>query len=473
MRPDQLAFLQRFSTAVTYREVPDWLIAYDHADQAAFIADERKSLAVLGTRRSGKTHGAASRLYRAARKHKRSIALYMALTRDSAKRIIWPILQEMNEKESIGAKFSEHNLTATLPNGSTIVCVGADMKNFIGRLKGAKYSEACIDEAQLFRSHLDDLINDVLKPALIDYDGALVLCGTPGPIKEGTFYRITTQNEGRYSQHRLSIFSNPFIPRAREWIEEHKKDMGWDETNATLRREYYGEWVEDESALVYQFNREKNMKPWPGQMAGITYIMGLDFGYNDKTACSVIAYSKTDRRSWIVFSDGHSDMTVTEIAEWVKSLYARYKPDLITADTGGLGKTIAAELIVRHSLPIRAAEKIDKLAWIALMNDEFRRENLLLDVSCTKLADQYRTLTKSEKGKEDPRLSNDLADSALYGFRYVYSYLAQKPTEAPEYGSRKWADDQARRMEEEAIRAARERAEQERELDPFAEGFGY
>jgi hypothetical protein len=468
MRPELLDFARKVAASVNKREIPNWLIDASYPRQADFISDEAKSVVVLGTRRSGKTHGMASRLFRAAKRHPNSIALYIALTRDSAKSIMWPIINELNERHKIGARLTEHDLTAHLLNGSIIKIVGGDMKNFIGRLKGAKYSEAAIDEAQLFRTHLDDLINEVLKPALIDYDGALTLCGTPGAIRDGTFYDITARGLGTYSQHRLTMFENPFLPNATEWLRKHKESMGWKDDNPTLRREYYGEWVDDPSALVYDFDRDRNFKEFKDSMlSSPRYVVGLDIGHNDKTAISVVAYNETSQTAWVVYNDGFSEMTVTEIAEWVRRIVDRYSPLSVQCDTGGLGKTIAAELITRHQLPIVAAEKTDKMSWVALLNDDLRSQRLMIDVKCKGLADQMKTLTKDEHGKEDQRLPNDLCDSMLYAYRRVYSYLSKPKPRELEHGSREWADDQARRIEQQIIESGRVRVEEESEYNNY------
>lgn len=433
----------------------------EYPDQAKFILDDAKDIAVLGTRRSGKTHGMGTRLFRAARKHKRSIALYIALTRDSAKSIMWPVLQELNDKHNIGATMKEADLTAHLPNGSIIKLVGADMKNFMQRLRGAKYSEVCIDELQSFRRHVEEMIDEILKPALLDYDGSLTVCGTPGPIMDGYFYNITELNHAGYSQHRLSMLRNPFLPNAKDWLEKHIKKMNWDDQHPTLLREYMGRWVTDASSLVYQFNRQRNADTYRDNVDKPIYIMGLDLGFNDKCAISVIAYSETQKTAWIVYSDGYSGMDVTEIAEFCKRIIDRYRPVVVECDTGGLGKTIATELIIRHGLPIRAAEKVDKQSWIALLNDDFRNQRLMVSDTCDKLIDQYLTLTKDDKGLEDPRLSNDLADSVLYAYRRVFSFMSKPLPERIEHGSEKWAKEEERKIIEQEEEIARRRTEEE------------
>jgi hypothetical protein len=130
-------------------------------EQKVFHDDPCRFKAALTTRRAGKSTLAATRLIDAAQSQPGVFCPYIALTRDSAKRILWPILNEMNQKFNLQADMHE-TLNMTLPNRSKIFLVGADQKNFIPRLRGAKYKRAAIDEAQSYSGHLNELIDDVL-----------------------------------------------------------------------------------------------------------------------------------------------------------------------------------------------------------------------------------------------------------------------------------------------------------------------
>src|SRR5882762_7287069 len=57
--------------------------------QTAFISDPSKLKVVLCTRRSGKSYGAGLYLYQQAYETPGASCLYIALTRDSAKKIMW------------------------------------------------------------------------------------------------------------------------------------------------------------------------------------------------------------------------------------------------------------------------------------------------------------------------------------------------------------------------------------------------
>jgi hypothetical protein len=115
--------------------------------QSAFIADQAKLKVVLCTRRSGKSYGAGLYLYQEAYETPGASCLYIALTRDSAKKIMWKdVLKPINRRLGLGAHFNETELTATLPNGSVVYVLGVDSsEEEKQKLLGQKYKLVVID----------------------------------------------------------------------------------------------------------------------------------------------------------------------------------------------------------------------------------------------------------------------------------------------------------------------------------------
>jgi hypothetical protein len=431
------------------------LITHTFGPQRAFIEDSSKDKAALTTRRAGKSQAAATMLYLRALEVPNSIAIYIALTRSSAKSIMWPLLTELNAKFNIEASMQESSLSVVLPNGSRIMLVGADVSNFIERLRGSKYSIAIIDEAGSFRSHLQNLIDDILKPALLDHNGPMVLLGTPGVVPAGVFYDCTTKDTG-YSVHRWTLYDNPHLPGAREYVDQLMKKRQWTDANPTYQREYCGQWVVDQDALVYRFNREKNtFKALPANETWIR-VLSIDVGWHDKTAFTVAAYSHTNRKVFIEYCFGASEMVPSDIAAKIKQITERFSPVCIVMDTGGLGKSIAEEFIRRHQIPVKAAAKTDKLTWISLMNGDFVDGNLTIKDSLTELQDQLLTLTKGEDGMEEPGLPNDLCDATLYAWRQCKHYLSELPIDVPREGTKAHGDMIAKKLIDYDIRAMEE-----------------
>jgi hypothetical protein len=336
---------------------------------------------------------------------------------------MWHKLKEIDRQFGLGLKFSEADLIVTLPNDSRIVLFAADIENLSDRLRGDAYICVVIDEAQSYGTHLQYLIDDVLEPATLDHNGSIALIGTPGPIPAGVFYDATTKATA-YSTHRWSLLDNTYLPHAHDWLTRLRSERGWTEENPTWRREYLGEWCQDDSALVYRgFKRSRNLYRGALSATAWNYIVGLDLGWHDQTAFSVVAYSKYSPNAHVVRAFGRSEMRISRVAEVLLALQNEFAPIAIVADTGGLGKAICEELKARYSLPIVPAEKTEKLATIEAINSDYIDGRILLHESCTDLITQYETLTWDEKRlHENPSLRNDLCDSTLYPLRYSRHY---------------------------------------------------
>ncbi len=403
--------------------------------QKDFVADNSTFVGACCTRRSGKTVGLAYKYINKAKLHSNIMMPYIALTRDSAKNIMWPVFQELNKKHNIGGQFLEADLTYKIASDKTVKLYGADMANFINRLRGIKTPMAGIDEMQSFRNHLEELVDDILTPAISDYaDGQIVATGTPGPVPKGYFYDITTGKSG-YSVHRWSVYDNPYMPNSREFVERLMKTKNWTETHPTYRREWLGEWVADPDALVYKFSsilnviREVPQKEW-------MYVLGVDLGYDpDPSAFVLCAYSLWDRNLYIIDTHKENKMTVSDVAERIR-YYQKAHPYLqITIDAGAQGKMIAEEITQRFGIPLVAAEKNGKAGFIEIMNSDFQNGLIkLVDSQTKELQEELMNLiwdTEKTQRVEDSRYPNHLTDAALYAWRYCYNYTARDFVEKP------------------------------------------
>jgi len=394
-------------------------------EQSDFLFENSKLKVAFNTRRSGKSYLAAAALFHFGLSAPGTQSVYIALTRDSARRILWPILEKLNSDYQIKAELLESSLEAKLPNGSSFFIVGADQKNFIGRLLGVPYKLAIIDECQNFRDHIKDLIDEVLTPSMMDYNGQIWLLGTPGHIPAGYFYDVTTDKIAGYSKHKWTLFDNPHLPNANEFLDALLERNRWTRDHPTYRRQYLGEWVIDTDALLYKFNELRNVCSEIPTFKTTHRIMGIDFGYDDATAWVIITWHEGSKDLYVEYAFKKSGMIPTEIAETTKNLIDRYSPVKIVADTGGLGKSIAEELRRRHSIPVHAASKTDKATYIQFMNDDFVSGRLKVMANLTNYISEIQMITKGENGLEEPDCLCDLADSALYAHREANHWLQQ------------------------------------------------
>lgn len=399
-------------------------------EQNAFVMDPSRYLIARCTRRAGKSTGLGIRFFRTLQRHNGCLCPYIALTRESAKNIMWEALQELDERFKIGAKFTASNLSVSLKNGSRLQLFGADMKNFIRRLKGIKTPGAAIDELQDFPAHIESLVDDVLGPAILDYeDGWIALTGTPGPIPSGYFYKISEKGEGGFSRHMWSLFQNPYVPGAKAFVDDLKKRKGWTDANPTLRREYYNEWILDLDILVFKYNEAINhYETLPKPINEWRIVIGVDIGFHDADAIAVLGWHEKLKAVYLIEETLKAQQGITELADQIEALITKYNPEKIVMDTGGLGKKIAEELRKRRQLPILAADKARKVENIEILNDAMRTGTFFAKRSSVFASDSKQVKWDYDKSTPDKLVisdsfHSDICDAVSYSFREALHWL--------------------------------------------------
>lgn len=423
--------------------------------QNQFVLDTSRFIAAQCSRRAGKTNGLALRFFRTMEKHPGSQCLYLALTRESAEEIMWPVLLEFNEKYNLGCTFTQSKLTMKHPNGSTLKIMGADMKNFIKRIKGRKYPGIAIDEAQDFGPHLQSLIDDVLTPSTSDYeDGWLAVTGTPGPVPVGYFFDVTELKRFGFSRHDWTLLENPHMPDPQGFIATLMAQREWDENHPTLLREYRNRWVKDTKSLWIQYSESKchftQLEPAKWQ-----YILGVDLGYKDADALAVLAYNDDSPRVYLVHEDITPKQGITELATKIKQLDAKYHFNKKMVDAGALGKKIVEELTRRHGVHLQAAEKQQKQENVEWLNDAMRRGLFMAKSDSQFVKDSYLIQIDWDKSTPDKivikkNYHSDIIDAVLYAFKVSPAYAYQAPVPKPPEGSQAHYDAITAQLEEQA-----------------------
>lgn len=435
---------------------PDLIRDTTFPEQDAFVTDPSQFIAALCTRRAGKTNALALRFVRTMLKHPGSLSRYIALTRDSAKDIMWPVLEEINDKYDLKARMIESTLTMILPNKSRLRLLGADMKNFIRRLRGAKSPAVAIDEAQEFGDHITNLIDDILTPTLADYkDSWLALTGTPGAIPRGLFYDITENKIGDYAVHKWSLYQNPYLPDAQSFVDKLKKKKAWDDTTPAFRREYMGQWVLDLDSLLIKWDKSKNdyQSLAPNNW---NYILGIDLGFKDSDALAVLAWSEKTPDIYLVEEIVTTGQDISSLIDQINRLYKRYDISKAVMDTGGLGKKISEEITRRHSIPVQAADKARKMENVAFLNDYLRLGKFKAKSNSRFVSDSFQVQidwdrSTPDKIKVKENYHSDIIDAVLYAFKESPAYTYRDEVKKPNYGSPEWSKEEETEMERAAV----------------------
>lgn len=480
------------SSDIPARKAAEGLLAILFKQQRDFIQDPEKRKSLLCPRRSGKSYAASVYLLVTALLTPGSISVFLTLTRDRAKQILWRPLKNLAARFDTEAVANETELSLTLPNGSRIRLGGCETPADIDKWRGEAFHLVLIDETKSFPAALlAELLEEALEPALGDYDGTLAIMGTPGSILEGTFYDATgphalipfRDEEGNkrayarpyaeaeqpqwsgiyfeWSFHSWTVQDNTAKPQLWSRALALKARKGWSDANPKWIREYLGRWITDDGELVYQYNAARNSwTPGPrtrdnpfGLPTGHdwTYVLGVDLGFDAAFALQVAAYSPTHPNYYQVYEYSEPGLVVSQIAGAIKKAQQiAGHIDIMVGDRGGLGKQIFATLAIEHGLSIEAAQKQDKRDHQELLNSD------LIDGRCkilpdSKLAWEMSHLVwevdkksirrsgdeaTSSKKKEADGLPRDNCDAFLYIRTRVYHHLSQEPEEKPIPGTR-------------------------------------
>lgn len=400
--------------------------------QIAFINDPARFKTAVCSRRAGKTISCAADLINTALKQKGDV-VYITLSRITAKRIIWRELIRINKEYKLGGTPDNTDLSLLMPNGNIIYVSGAKDESEIKKFLGLSFRKVYIDESQSFRSYIQGLIEDVIEPALTDYYGSLILIGTPGPIPAGYFYDISTNSN--WSHHAWTMQDNPHIKLKSgkepiEIIKELAARRGLTTADASIQREYFGQWIKDLDSLVVKFDNISNTCITVPEH--LTYIFGIDIGYKDADAIAVLGYSHFEGKVYLVEELVTTKQDITALVGQIKSLQAKYKPVKMVMDAGALGKKIQEEIRIRHQLPIEAADKHRKFEYIALLNDDLRSGKFLA-LPNSRFAEDANLVQWDYDDPTRPKISDiyhsDILDATLYAHREAKHYFKQTVTE--------------------------------------------
>lgn len=467
--------------------------------QARAARDTARFKAVRCPRRAGKSFYVLTEAFEACLRKPNSIWVIAGLTRPSIKNIFWGVAKKMATEFELGLHFMEVDLDARFTNGSVIQFRGAKTRDEIEKLRGGQYDGIIIDECKSFDpAVLNELVDDVITPALADRQGRLIIIGTPGTILAGPFYdatcsppMVSVSDDGvkRYSNvpygqpydgikvwsfHTWTVKDNTAQPHLWALALQTKATKGWSDEHPTWRREYLGEWVPEDNARVYKYF--PHIHNWLGGdlPAGHTWtpVIGLDVGFHDADALVVVNYSRTSYDVYVTYAEKRTRQSIAATAAWVETVRETHcggAPEVMVGDFGGLATKVFAELAETYQLYFEPAEKQEKLDYIMIVNGEFdaARIKILHDPDARQTDDDGNPLTlgaellgnrwlertiKTLKKKEDPATQNDLCDAFLYAWRWCDHRRAQPPDRRPTNGSPQWWDEYLAKQLEDAKR---------------------
>ena len=417
--------------------------------QIDFIQDPSRRKAAICSRRSGKSFAAGRYLIQEALDCDNAMCVYIARTREAAKRILWVSLKEANQQYRLGIRFNNSDLIAVFPNGSQIMFTGANDASDVDKLRGAAFSLAVLDEAAFFNINVKELVREVLSPALLDHDGSLVMISTPNSACTGFFYDITEKSQHNFSVHRWTIKENPYMSHAVRAVEQDIKNGILNPVDPSYKREYLGLWVRDDQDIIYAYD-EGNLFEKVPESNDWEYVLGVDLGYHDATAFVVAAWSPDHPHLYFIDEYKQTRMLTSEVEEKIHRFMKDYNFSAIVMDTGGgSSRMVLDPFKQRSSLPIKPAQKTnDKVGIMKMMNSDIRNGTIRV-VKGMELLTEWDKLQYNKAGTaEDRRYENHLSDAALYAWLESRHFLYDQPERTIERGSSEWYEQLEDRIEQ-------------------------
>jgi len=182
--------------------------------------------------------------------------------------------------------------------------------------------------------------------------------------------------------------------------------------------------------VVYKIQEDRNVVH--SLPAGeLTYVLGIDLGYEDSTAMVVLGYDDSTGYCWVVESKAETKLIPSAVAARVDRLAQRYDFTKIVADTGGFGKGYVEEMNQRFGMFVEPAQKSKKLTYIELLNGDLQsgvlrfykpRNQELID-ELGSLLWLETTSGEVDHTTIDERFPNHLSDALLYGWRACRQYF--------------------------------------------------
>lgn len=428
------------------------LLDYLFEAQRAAVVDESSKKCLWCTGRAGKTTGVLTDFFHDGMLpgHEFYRYIYIARTSESAEEIAWPIAKELDRKFDLGCNFQEHKLKVTMPSGSWLRLYGANKPGWMDNLYGQKFRKLAIDEAAFFQVDLEAFIDDILELRGLDLNAQIYLMSIPPRDPTGLFHEIIKGFEKRvdmqgvpsptkvgWSVHSWTTESNPAMSEKFIKLRDEKLAQNPDIINDPgFRRNYLGERVTDRGKRVYDYKEERNAYKGKWEPRdGDHYILGIDFGWDDHQAFSVICWREDTPTLVEVESYREKEMRMDKIASYVRFYMEAYPGLEIVGDPAH--KQYFEEFRRRFDLPVLESEKANKYDWIEVINTDLVSGNIkIADADTSPHVEEMTTLKKRfRKDKtwaEQPGADNDCCDAFLAAYRHAYHYLYEEPEPEPD-----------------------------------------
>lgn len=434
---------------------------YNFPRQAQILADKSRFQAWNFTRRFGKSVTFGKKGASVCANNPGAQTLYLALTLDSAKGIIWDAVEKEFKQHKVPYKPYYREGIFALKNDSIFRCFGVDAGyNEMKKILGQAYDLVGLDESGSMRIDVGTLIMQMILAALVDRDGSLVMLGTCESIPNTFFQKVTTgeHKDLPWSIHRGHTEESPYtgekFKKEKAMLIENNPEVV---NTSWFKTHWLNQWCADDDLIIIDFDKERNRVEKLPDYKDWIFGLGVDLGFNDASSFTVDAMSSKSPYLYRIKSFKTPGLDFTGVAKIIRDLNDQYKFTFCEVD--GANKQGVQEMQNRHDLGLKLnpAEKSDKPTYLRLMGDDYKEGRIKhVGEGCVALEnEQDKLMWIKDSDKEDPRCENHCNDGALYIWRKMRTYF--KAEVAPWKSKDQEMED---RFLEEAKRAMEEREEE-------------
>lgn len=483
---------------------PWWKILQGlHPKQRVALEDPTPRKTWPKGRRGGGSHALAAWLLEEYHRWPGHNSLFVALTKEHAKAILWPTLILFNDRYHLGMSLNGLDLVATLPNGYRIMLRAAKDRAQVEKLRGIAggLRRAAVDECGSFGGHDTQfryLLSSVITPQFMDTyhlgGGQMILCGSPGLDPRGFYYEKCTGKDhmgkpvAAWSSHRWTALDNPHIDAAGYLKEELEtgnhilddtpaseivahlvalKDVPLDDPrlapvlaklSAEFRREYLADWVSDTESRIY-VPTARNMLPdgWELQRGEQwRIVVCCDPGWGDGNGFAVAAKSLRSRTVVLLKAYNLPMLDDDQIADELKALRTEWRTGELYADCGGEGDRFVQNMANRGVI-VQALGKPRKKPRIEYMRALIKTGALQIRGDhCADLLQEWSALPWSEDRQTHREgFYDDVSDAALGCVNHLSQLFVPAPPPRPKPGEQGFDAYQERLEKAAAVRAGK------------------
>jgi len=392
-----------------------------HPKQQAFALDRGPAVAISG-RRGGKSLGILGRFARVGAQYPHGLSAYTAVTMGRAREILEPaVLIAQDAGLPLRWERRDGLLYLRWPNGHRTWIHGCPNRLNIRVIRGSPLVAWCGDEAMALVDYLEELVVEGVQPALMDFDGEMALASSPGAVMSGYLYGVSTgDGQKKWHTHHWDARDNPFLRTpADQYFRKVLDDNGWTWETPQFQREYLGLWCDDPTALCYHYDVWRNAL-WgklDRDMGTWKCLISADPGVVAQFAMVLERWQEGLPEIYVDDEFARAGLGPEAAAAHLLGWNSRYRPVLITADSGGLGKAFVKHWSDEHGLCVEPANKLNTEGQIRWVDGLLTSGRLKVSTErCQETIGQLRTVTWNDKRtNHDDRYRHDLLDAMRYG----------------------------------------------------------